>query len=215
MNCRGRQLDTGFDLEESYSDSLSSIVTGGHHACRRAIVAEFDLKIGPMIHVGRRVTGTGLVRRFLKRVFALQGLTLVLVACAGSGPPPASIEGEYSVTVEVRALECCEGALRVALYNHAEHWLEEGHMVRGRVTPVQAETQTVGFSGLPAGQYAIAVFQDLELSGRLNRLFGIIPTEPYGFSGGKQSFRPPSFDDAAFDVPGVDEVVVELQAPFR
>lgn len=168
-----------------------------------------------MTHGGRHAAGTSVAWRVLMRVFALQGLMLFLVACAGSGSPPASVEGEYSVTVEVRGLECCEGALRVALYNHAEHWLEEGHMVRGRVTPVRAETQTVEFSGLPPGQYAIAVFQDLELSGRLDRLFGIIPAEPYGFSGGKPSFRPPSYDDAAFNVPDVGALVVELQAPFR
>lgn len=70
-----------------------------------------------MTHVGRHAAGTSVTWRLLMRVFALQGLTLFLVACADSGSQPASVEGEYSVTVEVRGLECCEGALRVPLHS--------------------------------------------------------------------------------------------------
>jgi uncharacterized protein (DUF2141 family) len=54
---------------------------------------------------------------------------------------------------------------------------------------------------LPAGRYAIALYQDSNGNNALDKtLFGL-PTEPYGFSNDASGVMgPPSFDQAAFDV---------------
>ena len=54
---------------------------------------------------------------------------------------------------------------------------------------------------LKAGTYAVAVFQDLNDDGILNKgAFGV-PVEPYGFSNSvRGKLGPPSFDAASFSV---------------
>lgn len=60
-------------------------------------------------------------------------------------------------------------------------------------------SEEVVIDGLMAGTYAIAVFQDLNEDGILNKgVFGV-PSEPYGFSNNARGkFGPPSFQAAAF-----------------
>lgn len=150
-------------------------------------------------------------RRAGPRILAGLAIAVLLTGCAARVEPPGPAEGSHSVTIEVSGLECCEGALRVALYNAEEHWLRENQMVRGQVVPVMAETQTVEIAGIPAGEYAVAAFQDRNASGRLERFLGLIPREPYGFSGGGGRLRPPDFESAAFSVPADGPVKVPLR----
>jgi len=143
-------------------------------------------------------------------------LALTLAGCATTVGPPPRVEGEHRLTVAVSDIDCCAVALHVALYHAESHWLTENGMVRGQVVPVLAAEQEVEFSGLPSGDYAVAAFQDLNRNGELDRLFGLIPREPYGFSGSAGGFRPPSFTEAAFAVDGGDNrIALKLRpAPF-
>jgi len=142
-------------------------------------------------------------------------LPLVLAACAssGHGPPPEPVEGEHALIVQIRGLDCCEGALRVALYNAEVYWLKDGQMVRGQVAPVLAEDQVVEFTGLPSGDYAVAIYQDLNTNMRLDRFLGLIPREPYGFSNNPGGVGRPSFQDAAVHTEGQTEIVIEMRPP--
>lgn len=140
-------------------------------------------------------------------------LAMLLPACATTIAPPQPVEGEHVLEVEIRNLVCCEGALRVALYHEADHWLTANGMVRGQVAPVLGQTQTIEFFGLPAGEYAVAVYQDLDSDARLNRFLGIVPREPYGFSNNPEGFGPPSFNAAKVPVPAAGVAVITLRAP--
>ncbi|MFU8833158.1 MAG: DUF2141 domain-containing protein [Wenzhouxiangella sp.] len=140
-------------------------------------------------------------------------MPLVLAACASTGPPPEPVEGQHALQVEIRGLDCCEGALRVALFNAERHWLKDGHMIRGQVAPVLAAEQVIDFAGLPAGDYAVAVYQDLNTNMRLDRFLGLVPREPYGFSNHPGGIGRPSFRDAAIHVTGQTEIVIEMRAP--
>jgi uncharacterized protein (DUF2141 family) len=54
---------------------------------------------------------------------------------------------------------------------------------------------------LPQGEYAAAIFQDLNEDGKMNTNFFGLPTDPYGFSNNyKPVFRGPRFDDCVFNV---------------
>lgn len=55
----------------------------------------------------------------------------------------------------------------------------------------------VQFADLPKGDYAIALFQDANSNGILDKNFLGIPKEKYGFSG-KKVFGKPDFSDAVF-----------------
>jgi uncharacterized protein (DUF2141 family) len=57
------------------------------------------------------------------------------------------------------------------------------------------------FDNLPRGDYAVAVFHDENMNGRLDKnIFGI-PKEGYGFSNNpKKSMGPPKFTDVKFQL---------------
>ena len=57
---------------------------------------------------------------------------------------------------------------------------------------------TVEIADVDAGEYAIAVIQDLNENKRLDRNFLKIPKEPYGFSGAWKKGAA-SFEQALFD----------------
>ena len=48
-----------------------------------------------------------------------------------------------------------------------------------------------------AAEYALMVFQDKDGDGKMNRLLGMIPQEPYGLSRSPEVFGKPKFSDAA------------------
>lgn len=58
------------------------------------------------------------------------------------------------------------------------------------------------FTGLAPGRYALSAFHDIDDNGNLNANLMGLPTEPYGFSrDARGNFGPPTFSDAAVDVP--------------
>lgn len=66
---------------------------------------------------------------------------------------------------------------------------------------------------VPAGEYAVAVFADMNGNGKLDSNFIGIPNEPVGVSRDAQGrFGPPKFADAAFKVgDGVTALSIELK----
>jgi len=113
-------------------------------------------------------------------------------------------EGPLSVVIEVGGIRCCDGVLRLAVYHDKAYWMSNTDMVRGRLGFIQDDTQTFEIHGLPAGQYAVAVFQDLDSDNKLDRFLGLFPREPYGFSNNVGQYGPASFADAAFDLTSCD-----------
>ena len=92
------------------------------------------------------------------------------------------------------------GIVKVGMYD-ADGFPDVGKEVHGIDLQVEGDSASYVFTNIPVGTYAIAVFQDKNGDGKLNKnLFGI-PKEPYGFSANKYGkFGPPAFEDVAFDV---------------
>ena len=135
-------------------------------------------------------------------------LAACTVALAVVLAPQTASADPVALSVHVANVRPGGGEVRVALYDEA-HWL---------ATPVDAEaiagdgaSVTVPLSAPEGGRYGIALYQDTNGDGRLNRgAFGM-PTEPFAFSNAASaSFGPPSFASAAFDVQGAQEVTITL-----
>lgn len=74
--------------------------------------------------------------------------------------------------------------------------------------PVNGQASMV-FKGVENGHYGIAVFQDLNGNGTLDKNLLGIPTEPYGFSRNPQiGMRAPTYDKISFQHEGQDQVLV-------
>lgn len=146
-------------------------------------------------------------------------LTLLLCFSLGGcahtqapAPSQALPEGELSIVIKVDGIQCCDGVLRLAVYNDAKYWMSDTNIVRGRLGFIQSDTQTLEVHGLPAGQYAIAVYQDIDSNNKLDRWFGLIPKEPYGFSNNVGKYGPASFNKAAFDLSEDKSVTIQLNS---
>ena len=119
---------------------------------------------------------------------------LAVLLHAGIGLSRAQAQ---TLTLEVRDIEHPGGYLYVALYNSEDNFLKEP-VATFRVEAA-GQTVSVPCTGLPAGDYALSLFHDLNGNGRLDtERFGI-PTEPYAFSNDAEGIMgPPSYKKCSF-----------------
>ena len=90
------------------------------------------------------------------------------------------VPGELKVVVN--NIAPVEGDIYVAIYDHPEKYMSVDMAVFKQMVPIKEETETIIFSNVPEGEYAIAVFQDLNGNGELDLKSTGIPKEPFGFS---------------------------------
>ena len=103
-----------------------------------------------------------------------------------------------TLTVTVDNVQTTEGQVLVAIYNEA-HWMKQN--LAGQALKPTASNTVVATFELPPGRYAAAVLHDMNDNGRMDYRLLRLPKEPYGFSNGaKPKLRPPTFEDAAFDL---------------
>lgn len=75
----------------------------------------------------------------------------------------------------------------------------------------QAKNPFLASIELKNGNYAIAVFQDINNNGKLDKNWVGIPTEPYGFSNDPViRFGPPSFNDCLLKLYGQSKINIRL-----
>lgn len=104
------------------------------------------------------------------------------------------------VTVTVDAIRTTDGAIMVGLFDGPATFPQR--VFRGETAMAQIPSVTLIFENVEPGRYAMSAYHDRNGNGKLDLgAFGI-PKEPYGFSrDARAAMGPPSFDDAAFDVP--------------
>ena len=89
--------------------------------------------------------------------------------------------------------------MQAGLYNNAEDFPKENRQYRLVVRRVEGKVFTCSFRDLPAGDYALAVFQDIDSDGKIDKNMIGIPKEPYGFSNNiKPRLSAPPFEKAKF-----------------
>ena len=102
------------------------------------------------------------------------------------------------VTVEVTGFSPAEGHLVIALFDSAATW-SGGTAVEGQRIAVEGPTVEVSFGALPAGDYAIKLYHDVDSDGEMATNLVGIPTEPYAFSNNALGrMGPASWADARF-----------------
>ena len=89
------------------------------------------------------------------------------------------------------------GVLYVSLYNSEQTFLDENAIYKSQILKKYDVAATVIFSDLPEGKYAVAIFQDKNENGRIDKNFLGIPTEPFGFSNMKR-FGIPKWEKVHF-----------------
>lgn len=121
-------------------------------------------------------------------LFIMLNLSLVSLAQESENSKPVK------VSFQIENVKSQEGFWMLAIYNENNEFLS--------MQPYNAKRQKVGKKKniiklkLPAGKYAVALFQDINNNKKLERGQYGIPTEPYSFSGqnifplrGKPTFK--------------------------
>lgn len=109
-----------------------------------------------------------------------------------------------TLQVTVSGIKAGQGNLRVAVFDEAHRdQFAEGKYLYGAEVPAKAEQMTVEIPDVESAEYAVAVIQDLNGNGKLDRNILKIPKEPYGFSG-SWTWGGASYDEASFRADEVD-----------
>jgi uncharacterized protein (DUF2141 family) len=111
--------------------------------------------------------------------------------------------GDSNLVVVVSNVESDKGNIVVWVYDKPDDWLSD-RVLTSKTVPVAGnrtgDTVTVALE-LPAGEYALSVFQDINADGKLARNFIGLPKEPAGLSNNAvPRFGPPKYKDALFRI---------------
>lgn len=143
-----------------------------------------------------------------KRIAAPVLLSLCLAWAAANLSPTvlgAVLAGLNTSDLQIRVtgLESGKGVVRYAIFDDAKDFpRRKGRIARGEVEAT-AQGVTIVVRDLKPGDYAVAVFHDVNRNDEFDQgLFGI-PLESYGFSNNATGyFSAPNFDEARIRVSG-------------
>ena len=115
-----------------------------------------------------------------------------------------------ALTIQVQEVKAPLGVMRIAVYDSEANFLDFKEVFASKVVPATKGTTKVVLDSLPAGTYAIALYQDQNNNGKMDKNWIGIPTEALGFSNAQlRPFGPPRFKACAFSIKaGEDKVIL-------
>jgi uncharacterized protein (DUF2141 family) len=117
-----------------------------------------------------------------------------------------SLHGKLSIII--KNINKIAGNLHVALFNSYLNFMNNGPPYRGAIVPVTGNTVSVLMDSISRGTYSVAVFQDEDKNGKLDKNKLNIPIEGYGFSNNVPvSFGPPTYTDTKFYYSGKNKTI--------
>ena len=140
---------------------------------------------------------------------------LITIAALLAGAAAVAAD-DVNLRVIATNVKSDQGKLYVWVYDKKDDWLSDRYRTQKSVAVAgnrSGDKVTLELL-LPAGEYALSIFQDVNDDGKLERNFIGIPKEPAGLSNNlRPKFGPPKYKDAAFPVTvgAVTEQKIELQ----
>jgi len=112
--------------------------------------------------------------------------------------------GELSatLTITMKGFRNTKGRVFIALFDKQNGFPNDrDKSCRKAKEDIDADSVVVVFENVPYGSYAISVYHDENNNGKLDKRWGVIPSEGIGSSNNvRQQKKAPSFDDARFSV---------------
>ena len=113
---------------------------------------------------------------------------------------PAANADNLSARLKVSGVRPGQGPVRVAVFSEGSDFPNHEKAATTLTLPSKANLTEGSVDALPSGKFALAVYQDLNNDGKLNRSNFGLPMEPYGFSNNARGqFGPPSFQAAMLE----------------
>ncbi|KNB62681.1 DUF2141 domain-containing protein [Chryseobacterium sp. Hurlbut01] len=108
---------------------------------------------------------------------------------------------QHHFMVEVSDLVADKGFVYLGLYDKKLGFLKEDAAIANAKVKGNGNKMSYTFKNLPVGEYAVAVYQDVNSNGKCDRNMIGYPTEGFGFS---KNYRPklsaPSFDEVKITI---------------
>ncbi len=111
--------------------------------------------------------------------------------------------------VKVNNIQQVQGSLYISLYNDEQGFNTNNNFVKREKITIDKNTLQVKLGDLPAGDYALKAYQDVNNNGKMD-FNGMLPAEPYGFSSKSKELAPPGFTDAKFTLDKNQTIQIQL-----
>jgi len=138
-------------------------------------------------------------------------IALCLIGLTGA----VTIAGQahsFAISVTITGVEPGRGQVLASLYGSPAQFMKESTAV-ALAAVEQAGHVVLDFQQQPPGDYAIAVFYDVDNDGELDTNFFGLPKEAIGFSNNaKGRFGPPDWQDAHFMLAHDLEMTIMLRS---
>ncbi len=126
-----------------------------------------------------------------------------------NGSTPAVKSTTCKLTVVFSSVAKRTGKIYIALSNDKASFSGSAYRKTRFDVPATGEV-SVNFSDLPAGTYAVRLYQDLNNNQKLDRV-GPFPSEPFGFSNvSRVLFGAPGFEQCAVILTGDKTITIDL-----
>jgi len=136
-------------------------------------------------------------RKYLSTIFMVG---LLLIACQSFA------QKNCTIRVNVKNILITKGNFYVALYNTEKGFLKAP--CSKIQVPANRITNGIVFSRLPAGEYAVTIFQDLNDNKSLDKVMSV-PVEPYGLSNNVSAY--PTYANTKFLVADKATITVNMR----
>lgn len=116
---------------------------------------------------------------------------------------PSEIDESIEVRLTINGIRHEDGMLRIAVFNSASGFPDHSQALQRHSVAPDGGTDSHSLTlALPeTGEFAVAVYHDVDANQQLNRAALGYPTEPYGFSADARStFGPPGWKAAAVSI---------------
>ena len=105
----------------------------------------------------------------------------------------------HKLSIHISGISKIKGSLFIAVFRATDDFPVFGKQFKGIIKEVEGKSQNYNFDNLPEGEYALAIYQDVNRNKILDKNLLGIPTEIYGFSNNaRRTFSAPSFQEAKF-----------------
>lgn len=105
----------------------------------------------------------------------------------------------HKLSIHISGISKIKGSLFIAVFRATDDFPVFGKQFKGIIKEVEGKSQNYTFDNLPEGEYALAIYQDVNRNKILDKNLLGIPTEIYGFSNNaRRNFSAPSFQEAKF-----------------
>lgn len=129
---------------------------------------------------------------FQATAFAVLALTL---------SSQTALSAQHTIEVSISNVISPTGSMMLAVYHNAETFLSDDCVRSAKVRVNEDGVVKMTIADLPSGEYAMALFHDVNGNDVVDKNLLGIPTEPYGFSNNARGrFGPPKFNAAKFAV---------------